>query len=120
MAVGVQTIDVAAPTRSKVFLSHSAVDTRVAEELSQLLRARGVDVWDASVDIRPGDSITARIGSAMAGADTVIFLVSSAALASPWIGREIALATTGYRRVMIDYVSNRAGHLRRWLACMRV
>jgi len=44
-----------------VFISHSAMDKVVVREVAERLRADGLKVWFDEWEIRPGDSIPAKI-----------------------------------------------------------
>ena len=44
-----------------VFLSHSSKDKRVVRELAERLKADGLRVWLDAWEIKPGDSIPAKI-----------------------------------------------------------
>jgi hypothetical protein len=109
------TAEIAAPARPRVFISHSEADRDSAAELREALAQNGVAVELPSADLRPGESVAARIGSALGNADAVLFLISPSALRSEWFNREIALATAGYPtgkpKRLIPVILSAAGEL---------
>ena len=75
----------------KVFISHSWRDKTIADKLSRHLSAM-VDVWLDIQNLRPGDSITPSIDSALAEMDLVIVLWSENAAESDGVAAEITTA----------------------------
>ncbi|HVH12640.1 MAG TPA: TIR domain-containing protein [Longimicrobium sp.] len=76
--------------RPRVFLSHSASDKPRVHQIAQLLESRGIECWLDDEHIRVGDSIVEEIQRALEQVDFVLFFISSAAVRSQWVSREIA------------------------------
>jgi len=78
----------------KVFLSHSSKDKAFARKLSEELRANGVDVWIDEAELRIGDSLIDKIGSAINEADFIAVILSPNSVNSSWVQKELSLALT--------------------------
>ncbi len=85
-----------APTR--VFLSYPSRFQKQATDLADSLRRKGIKVWLAAEQIKPGQSISASIESAITRSDKVIFLVTKDR--SSHIEREIELAQKHKRPII--------------------
>ena len=86
----------------KVFISHASEDKELATRLSRFLRDEGLEVW-SDEDIMPGDNWAQKVSQALKESEAMVVLVSSAALESDWVRREIefALGTEGYKERLI-------------------
>ncbi len=79
-------------SRATVFISHSYdTDHQLALRLAADLRA-DVDVWVAPESIAPGESWLGSVERGLATSRVVLALLSRAALASPWVLKEIQAA----------------------------
>src|SRR6185295_16996257 len=67
-----------------VFLSHSAKDKAVVRPLAERLRADGLRVWLDDWEIRPGDSIPAKLEEGLEGSRTLVLCMSAHAFGSDW------------------------------------
>lgn len=67
-----------------VFLSHSAKDKAVVRDVAERLRADGVRVWFDEWEIKPGDSIPAKIEDGLEHSRVLVLCMSAAALAADW------------------------------------
>jgi hypothetical protein len=67
-----------------VFLSHSAKDKPVVRDLARRLTADGLRVWFDESQIRPGDSIPAKIEDGLENSRILILCMSAAAFGSDW------------------------------------
>src|SRR6185436_6511389 len=67
-----------------VFLSHSAKDKAVVRPLAERLRADGLRVWLDDWEIRPGDSIPARIEEGLEHSRVLVLCMSAHAFGSDW------------------------------------
>lgn len=67
-----------------VFLSHSAKDKAVVRELAKRLRGDGVRVWFDEWEIKPGDSIPAKIEDGLEHSRVLVLCMSAEALAADW------------------------------------
>ncbi len=81
-------------SKAKVFISYCSADAAFAERLATDLRATGeVAVWLDTWEVRVGDSILDKISAAIRETDFALFVITPAALNSPWVNREISAAT---------------------------
>ncbi|WP_295444065.1 TIR domain-containing protein [uncultured Thiodictyon sp.] len=67
-----------------VFLSHSSKDKPVVLELAERLRSDGLKVWLDDWEIRPGDSIPARIEDGLEHSRVLVLCMSTNAFGSDW------------------------------------
>jgi len=67
-----------------VFLSHSAKDKTVVRELAERLRKDGLKVWFDESEIKPGDSIQARIEEGLEHSRVLVLCMSANAFGSDW------------------------------------
>lgn len=75
-----------------VFLSHSSKDKFFARELAARLQAKGVKVWLDEVELRVGDSLTQKIGSAIEENDYLAVVLSRHSVNSEWVQKELQVA----------------------------
>jgi hypothetical protein len=67
-----------------VFLSHSAKDKEVVRPLVERLRRDGVKVWFDQWEIKPGDSIPAKIEEGLERSRVLVLCMSANAFGSDW------------------------------------
>jgi hypothetical protein len=67
-----------------VFLSHSSKDKAVVRALAERLRKDGLRVWFDSWQIRPGDSIPAKIEAGLERSRVLVLCMSANAFGSDW------------------------------------
>src|SRR5438128_10073834 len=67
-----------------VFLSHSSKDATVVRAVGERLRAAGLRVWLDGWEIRPGDSIPAKIEDGLEHSRVLVFCMSAHAFGSDW------------------------------------
>ncbi len=67
-----------------VFLSHSAKDKDVVREVAERLKSDGVRVWLDEWEIKPGDSIPAKIDRGLEHSRVLVLCMSAQALGSDW------------------------------------
>lgn len=67
-----------------VFLSHSAKDTPVVRELANRLKNDNLRVWFDEWELKPGDSIPARIEDGLENARVLVLCMSANAFGSDW------------------------------------
>jgi TIR domain len=77
-----------------VFLSHSHDDKALARVLAVELEKRGAAVWIDEGELRVGDSIIESISKAITEVQYIVVLVSESSVGSPWVAKELSLATT--------------------------
>lgn len=74
--------DKGSDNKGSVFVSYSRLDFTVAETVRDALIAEGIDAYLDRFDIAPGEDWQARIGSLIAAAEKVVFLISPSSIAS--------------------------------------
>jgi hypothetical protein len=67
-----------------IFLSHSSKDKAVVRPLAERLRADGVKVWFDAWEIKPGDSIPAKIEEGLEHSRVLVLCMSANAFGSDW------------------------------------
>jgi hypothetical protein len=67
-----------------VFLSHSAKDKDEVREIANRLKSDGVRVWFDEWEIKPGDSIPAKIEEGLEHSRVLVLCMSAQALAADW------------------------------------
>ena len=82
---------------TEVFLSHSDRDRATAQRLSDVLIGHGVTVWFSRESILSGQRWHDEIGAALERCDWFLLLVSSHAVASKWVRRELNFALDSER-----------------------
>src|SRR5262245_20868692 len=84
---------------SKLFISHSSKDDGFVRELRQMLDDLGHEGWIDSRELRGGDPLWPEIQKAIEGASAYAVVVSTDALQSKWVGKELqhALKLRGER-----------------------
>lgn len=75
-----------------VFLSHSSSDKPFARRLASDLHERGIRVWLDEAEIRPGDSIIAKIEHGICSSKYLFLVASSSSLRSTWVLEELRMA----------------------------
>jgi hypothetical protein len=88
----------------KVFLSYSSRDREFARRLSAALTRAHIDVWLDELDLRAGESLDS-IDSAIRSSAFLVVVVSIFSLSSPWVARELRVATNanvGVLPVIVD------------------
>jgi len=73
---------------SNLFISHAEKDKHQANQVADILRAAGYEVWIDNVDIRVGDSIPEQIERGLIESDFVVVIMSKSAVQSQWVRRE--------------------------------
>ncbi|MCB1510831.1 MAG: SUMF1/EgtB/PvdO family nonheme iron enzyme [Hyphomicrobiaceae bacterium] len=84
----------------KVFISYSRRDAEFAENLLDGLEAAGFDAYLDKHDIAAGEDWEARLGNLIESADTVVFVISSAAVASQQCAWEVEKARALNKRIL--------------------
>ena len=78
---------------SSIFLSHSHADKPFARKLAADLRKAGHAVWIDEAEINIGDSLIEKIRDGLDQVDFVAAILSSASIKSPWVTRELDIAS---------------------------
>lgn len=76
----------------EVFISHSSRNRLVASAFAKTLRNHTVPVWYSNTNIKTAQLWQDEIGKALKRCDWFIVLVSSSAIDSTWVKRELSYA----------------------------
>ena len=76
----------------EVFLSHSSTNRAIATAVAQTLRDHGIPVWYSSTNIMTAQLWQDEIGKALCRCDWFLVLLSSTAIESTWVSRELSYA----------------------------
>ena len=77
---------------SHVFVSHSSDNRELASDLAAFLEARGVRIWIAPRDVRPGMDYSEQLQLAIESAVAFVVLVTDMANKSPYVRAETEMA----------------------------
>ena len=77
---------------ASVFICHSSKDKAFARKLAAMLCENGVEIWIDEAELKVGDSLTQKIGSAIESADFLAVVLSHSSVNSLWVQKELALA----------------------------
>jgi hypothetical protein len=77
----------------KAFVSHATTDHPFVEKFAADLRANNVDAWFSKWEIKPGDSIRAKIEEGLEGCEYFIIVLSKSSITRPWVQKELDAAT---------------------------
>lgn len=83
----------------RVFISHSADDEAIANEICAAIEARGVRCWIAPRDIRVGDDFLASIRAAVDAASAFVLVLSRTSIESPYVFSETEAAFSAKRPI---------------------
>jgi hypothetical protein len=78
-------------TDMKVFISHAFADKDLAQQVADVLRASGFQVWDES-QVLPGDNWGEKLAEALQDSDAMVVLLTRNSLQSPNVSYEIGYA----------------------------
>ena len=67
-----------------VFLSHSSKDKAIVRPIAKRLRADGLRVWLDEWEIKPGDSIPAKVEEGLEHSRVLVLCMSADAFGSDW------------------------------------
>lgn len=74
---------------TRLFISHSSEDDAFVRELRQMLADQGHEGWIDSRELRGDDPLWPEIQSAIEAASAYAVVVSTDALQSKWVGKEL-------------------------------
>ena len=83
------------PFHYDVFLSHSSKDKLVVRGVAERLRKDGLRVWFDEWEIRPGDSIPAKIEDGLERSRVLVLCMSAHAFGSDWAQLEAGTCGRG-------------------------
>lgn len=75
-----------------IFLSHNSADKPFTRRLAHRLHKAGVRVWLDEAELRVGDSLIAKLSSAIQEMDYVGAVISRTSVTSHWVEQELRLA----------------------------
>ena len=84
----------------KLFITHSSRDDAFVRELQQALGNFAQDVWIDSRELRGGDPLWPEIQKAIEDASAYAVVISTDALQSKWVGRELRHALEAHKQVI--------------------
>jgi hypothetical protein len=73
-----------------VFVSYATADRHTAERITVGLQAMGYNSWYSGWELKGGDSIVAKIQTALSACDVLIVVLSTKSVASSWVNRELS------------------------------
>lgn len=87
----------------KVFISHAHTDEPLVKKVAAALEDAGLEVWDDTREIMPGDNWANKVAQALQESEAMVVLLTPDALRSNWVRRDIeyALGEQGYRKRLI-------------------
>jgi hypothetical protein len=87
----------------KVFISHAHTDEPLVKKVAAVLEDIGLEVWDDTREIMPGDNWADKVAQALQESEAMVVLLTPDALRSSWVRRDIeyALGEQGYRKRVI-------------------
>ena len=87
----------------KVFISHAHTDESLVKKVVTVLEDAGLEVWDDTREIMPGDNWADKVAQALQESDAMVVLLTPDALRSSWVRWDIeyALGEPGYRKRLI-------------------
>ena len=91
----------------RVFVSHSAEDAVLAQQIRTLLSRRANSRVFATDEISAGEKWDARLRNELAAADIVVALLTPASVDSSWVLQEIG-AAWGLRKLILPVVTTQS------------
>jgi len=87
----------------KVFLSHLGTDKDLVQKISDELKKWGMELWDDTYEIYPGDNWAQVTSQALEESQAMIVLLTPESLESKWImwDIEFALVNVSYKHRLI-------------------
>ncbi|MEO0457347.1 MAG: TIR domain-containing protein [Cyanobacteria bacterium P01_A01_bin.114] len=85
---------------TQVFISYAEADSPTKEKVLRYLLRAGITVWTNTVDIRMGENFEAALRRGIEAADTLVYLISTASLSSPYCQQELDYALSLNKRII--------------------
>lgn len=95
----------------KVFISHTHSDQGLAHKVAAILEQAGLEVWDATREILPGDNWAQEVSNALQESQAMVVLLTPDSVRSEWARWEMrwdieyALTRKRFRRRLIPVVA---------------
>jgi tetratricopeptide (TPR) repeat protein len=86
--------------RNKLFITHSSRDDAFVRELQQALGDQKQDVWIDSRELHGGDALWPEIQQAIEDASAYAVVISTDALQSKWVGKELRHALEAHKQII--------------------
>jgi len=88
----------------KVFISHAHTDEPLVRKVAAVLEDAGLEVWDDTREIMPGDNWADKVVQALQESDAMVVFLTPDAMRSRWVRRDIeyALGEQSYRKRVIS------------------
>jgi len=93
-------------TSGHVFVSHSSDNRELAQELAAFIEARGVKVWIAPRDVRPGTDYSEQLQLAIETCLAFVVLVTDMANKSPYVRAETEMAFSSHKPIFPVRISD--------------
>ena len=90
----------------KVFVSYAHTDEAIARRVADILHQAGLEVWEATREIMPGDNWAAKVDQALQESQAMVVLLTPHTMRSNWVRSEIeyALGEIRFRDRLIPVV----------------
>ena len=87
----------------KVFISYAHSDEALVQKIVAILKEAGLEVWDDTREILPGDNWAEQVAQALKESEAMVVLLTPEATRSRWLRHEIeyALAEERYSKRLI-------------------
>jgi len=83
-----------------VFVSHSTKDDSIVNGIRQTLEALGIEAWVDSRELAPGEPLDTSVLGAIDRCDHFLAVLSTNAINSPWVAKEIKYAVGQKKKVV--------------------
>jgi hypothetical protein len=83
-----------------IFISYSTADAEAAHFIHRNLVEQGVSAFLPAASLQPGQQWSPEVMDALRVADTVLFLASKSACASPWVQQELGYAIGANKKLI--------------------
>jgi len=90
----------ASADQARVFVSYASADAAVANAIVETLERRGLRCWIAPRDVKPGGQYADAIVGAINDAMAVVLVLSSSAVASSHVSREVERAASKHKPII--------------------
>ena len=90
----------------KVFMSYAHSDEPLARRVFDILKEAGLEVWDGTREVMPGDNWAAKVSEALQESQAMVVLLTPHTMRSNWVRSEIeyALGEIRFRDRLIPVV----------------
>lgn len=98
----------------KVFISYAHTDEAIARRVADILHEAGLEVWEVTREILPGDNWAAKVDRALREPEAMVVLLTRHTMRSNWVRSEIeyALGEVRFRDRLITVVARDPAELK--------